>query len=534
MGSSQAECLWAAQQQLSTLDVDAADMLWISTAPLIPGALPASKARTVLGQEFGTLVFDAFSGFDVNAFAAVCGTLRGGGHLLLLSPPLASWPEYPDPDYRRFIPYPYLPEAVCGRFLKRLVGVLGDNSSPSALALPTDGEERPVCLPALSQADAVSTIVQAQAPVVLSADRGRGKSAALGMAASQLMDTGQRVLLTAPSRATVAAVFKHATTPPRFFAPDDLLHTLPAGDVLLVDEAAAIPLPLLLKMLTHYPRCVFSTTLQGYEGSGRGFALRFQAELSARGAVWQGIQLTRPMRWIDNDPLENLLNRALLLDVDTAPVLEQPGSAGGGVSCHPLDRDDLAADEALLRQVFGLLVTAHYQTRPSDLRQMLDAPDLSIHVLQAQNQVLAVALLSREGGLDAELTAAIHAGQRRPHGHLLAQTLTFHAGIAGAAELKCERIMRLAVHPARQQQGLGRSLLAALVRYAEAQAADYIGVSYALTPGLQAFWTQAGFNLARIGHRKDAASGSRSAVQILGLTAAGKALSAQCISALSS
>ena len=522
---SQDDCLRTAQEALSGV----ANVLWISTSPLIPSAIPAKKAKTVLGQEFVAVVFDAFSGLDVNALAAVSGTLVGGGTLWLLSPEPEVWPQYPDPDYRRFLPYPYLPEQVRGRFLERLVGML--NFTPHPQPFPRKGgRER------YTQTNAVHAIVQADTPIVLSADRGRGKSAALGMASSHLIAAGQQVLLTAPARAAVESVFRHAEHAPVFIAPDDLLQTLPYADVLLVDEAAAIPVPLLLKMLKHYPRCVFSTTLHGYEGSGRGFVLRFQKQLDIYAPGWQAIRLHQPMRWAENDPLEHFINHALLLDVEVTSFSPDTKSVDVGESpqYQYLNRDELAANEPLLRQVFGLLVTAHYQTRPSDLRQMLDAPDISIHVLVQEGQTLAVALLSREGGLDAELTAAIHAGKRRPHGHPVPQTLTFHAGIAGAAQLLCERIMRIAVHPDEQGRGLGRQLVSHLVKYAEKSAADYIGVSYAMSPELLRFWEQAGFALARIGHRRDTASGAKSAVQIRGLTAVGKALADQCVVQLTS
>lgn len=46
---------------------------------------------------------------------------------------------------------------------------------------------------------------------------------------------------------------------------------------LIVDEAAAIPGPLLRQLVTRFPRTLLTTTVQGYEGTGRGFLLKFCA-----------------------------------------------------------------------------------------------------------------------------------------------------------------------------------------------------------------------------------------------------------------
>lgn len=499
----------AAQLKLSQYRVT----LWISNSSLIPEALSAKKARMVLGQEFDAVVFDAFSGLDVNALAAVSGSLRGGGVLMLLSPPLEDWPRFPDPAYQRFVPYPFTLASVQGLFLKRFLRVLAKPLTVKARAVDVKL--------VLNQTQVIERIIHCTTVLVLTADRGRGKSAALGLAASHLIAQGQQVVLTAPSRAAVDSVFKHAKLAPRFYAPDDLLLTLPTADLVLVDEAAAIPLNLLLKLVKAYPRLVFSTTLHGYEGSGRGFALRFQQALSEIVPNWQSLRLEQPMRWPQNDPLEALLYRLLLLDVEAAEV---QGDLQAKIQYRQIQQIQLFEDEDLLQQVFGLLVTAHYQTRPSDLQQILDAPNVSIHVLEQNQQVLAVALLSREGGFDADLSTAIYRGQRRPHGHLVPQTLTFHAQLAGAAELVCERIMRIAVHPSVRGQGLGHRLIKELVTYASSKTADYLAVSYALSPELLSFWQSEEFVLARIGHRKDTASASRSAVQIRALSTAGASL----------
>jgi len=563
---TQALCLRAAARQVSPgvpvfwlTDQEPAAiqaLIPLPSATLALHVLPARKAPTLLGQDCGLLVFDAFSGFDVNAFAAVSGTLVGGGTLILLSPPWAEWAGFPDPDYRRFLPWPYTLADVQGRFLARLVRWLPQAPWSRSGVMPADGLDAasadlpgvPVAWsenapwagaantgsPTPDQQSAVEAILQAAAPLTLMADRGRGKSAVLGMAATRLLQQGRTPILCAPSRQTAVNVFRHADPALPFCAPDELLQTLPVADVLLVDEAAAIPVPLLARMVQHYPHSVFATTVHGYEGSGRGFVLRFQTLLAQQAPGWQALQLEKPLRWAVGDALERWLNRVLLLDVevvDTVPANRAvAGVQAASVGMVPvrLARERLAQDESLLQQVFGLLVTAHYQTRPSDLRQLLDAPDLSVHTLLQNERVLAVAVLSREGGFDPALAQAIHAGQRRPHGHPVPQTLCFHAGLLEAALLHCERIMRIAVHPEYQRHGLGCRLLAYLQQYARQQGADYLGVSYALTPGMQAFWARAGFVLARIGQKRDRASGCHSAVSIRPLTAAGQGLAARC------
>jgi tRNA(Met) cytidine acetyltransferase len=227
------------------------------------------------------------------------------------------------------------------------------------------------------------------------------------------------------------------------------------------------------------------------------------------------MRLNHPMRWAANDPLEAFINQTCLLATDSPEILDfnllQP-------NYYQLDRDQLVQDETLLQQLFALLVNAHYQTRPSDLRQLLDAPNITLHVLMQQKMVLAIVVLSREGSLETVLSEQIYQGKRRPHGHPIPQSLSFHAKIQGAAELSCERIMRIAVLPNLQGKGLGQALLKQVISYARQHSIDYLGVSYAMSTSLIRFWENAEFQLARIGHRLDTASGSRSAIHVLPLS----------------
>ncbi|MFP3345534.1 tRNA(Met) cytidine acetyltransferase, partial [Halomonas sp. SIMBA_159] len=80
-----------------------------------------------------------------------------------------------------------------------------------------------------------------------------------------------------------------------------------------VDEAAAIPAPMLQKMLSSYSRVVFASTIHGYEGTGRGFAIKFTSVLDAMTPQWRACSMTSPIRWAAGDPLERWLFETLLL-----------------------------------------------------------------------------------------------------------------------------------------------------------------------------------------------------------------------------
>ena len=74
------------------------DTLWLSNTPFeAQQTLAINKATTLLGQQFQAVVFNAHPdnkntiAFDANAFAAVTGTIIGGGYLILLTPDLDQW-----------------------------------------------------------------------------------------------------------------------------------------------------------------------------------------------------------------------------------------------------------------------------------------------------------------------------------------------------------------------------------------------------------------------------------------------------------
>jgi len=532
---------------------------WVSSEQQDADAVSTNTAKKLLGQERDVIVFDAYSGFDPDAFGAVSGVVCGGGLLVLLCPPLTQWENINDPAAERIAIWPYTTENISGRFLRRIARVI--NASPAAATVIEQG----AALPAVHRPANVQNAVGAlnglfrtedqrvavaaiehvlhgcqRQPLVLMANRGRGKTVALGIAAARLLQTQVlHVVVTAPRLAAVQPLFQQVEkilpdasvhggrvqwgeASIQFVAPDMLcLSTVPA-DLLLVDEAAAIPATLLQQLLSRYSRIVFSTTTHGYEGTGRGFAVRFRQTLNEQTPGWKQMTLHTPIRWAENDPLENLVFKALLLDAAGAADEQVATARMDNVVLEKINQDELVNNEPLLAQIFGLLVVAHYRTRPNDLRNLLDGPGLSVYVSRYQGQVVATALVVTEGGFDASLAEAIFASRRRPRGHLIPQSLMVHAGLKEAAGLCCARVMRIAVHPALRRKGLGRQLLRYIKDDTAKRGADLLGASFGATESLLPFWLRENMLPVRMGFRRGHASGAYSVMVLLALSAAGE------------
>jgi tRNA(Met) cytidine acetyltransferase len=492
---------------------------------------PDTRIDTVLGQEATLVHHQAREALDVDLLAAVAGTVAAGGILVVTVPDLADWHSANDRAVERYLSHGYGGEDYGDRFLDRLRRLLADrpeiwlltpNAVPqpppaAAPSPPSQQPNEPDCATA-DQAEAVRAVERlaqgrARRPLVISADRGRGKSTALGIGAERLLAAHPecRILVTGPQRASAVRLLERVDV--RYIPPDELLRHHYEADVLIVDEAAGIPIPILLGLVRRFPRVAFATTVHGYEGTGRGFALRFDDHLRAADQNPRHVTLHEPIRWRADDPLEAFLAEDLLLNAE--PV-DDPGEAA---QSRRLDRDELAGDEAKLRATFGLLVGAHYRTRPTDLRQLLDAPEVGVHAtLDTAGQPVGVALTADEGPLPDELQEPIWLGARRVRGHLTPQSLAVHAGDRTAPALAYRRILRIAVHPARRRIGIGSGLIQAITDAARAEGMDAVAASFGATAALMPFWRANGLDPVRLGHRRDRASGTHAAIVLAPIT----------------
>ncbi len=417
------------------------------------------------------------------------------------------------------------------------------------------------------QFDAVKAIIKVVSghrnrPLILTADRGRGKSSALAIACVELFKSAKlpmNIVITSGHINAFSSFFKqlkHDIPSAQFSASrvtvdihndkhhiefwpiDQLLKTTPKATLVLVDEAAGIPIYLLEKLLTHYQRLVFSSTVHGYEGAGRGFTLKFVPLLKQRFPDAYQLHITQPIRWHEEDPLERFIFDLCLLNTDlqemqipsTSKVLiRQQNEQALAINLQQviyklISQEELMADEVLLKQVFAVLVTAHYQTKPSDLQMLLDHPKISVHCIFFQKQVIGVSLLMLEGQCEAGLSNQVLQSEIRLRDQFLPQSLLLHCGIKQALELSYLRIMRIAVHPSCQQQGIGHYLLEHLGYYAEQHHVDFIGTSFGANPQLLNFWLKADYQQVRLGFNQDASSGEFSALMLRAVSKQGEVL----------
>ena len=510
-----------------------------------------NKVKLLLGSEKELIIFDVNDKFDADALAAVSGTIVGGGVLILLMAIQEKWASvYSSYFEQRFVESIINNEAIhiISEKMKVVIRdkVGNDNIAPTikeqqAFTTIKNHSSRYITSDQQIAAETIYKQVSEQTnlPAVLISDRGRGKSATLGFVAADLLDAGiSNIAITAPSLNTTNIIFKHIqeSLPSfvvkrglafsektqnkkiKFHAPDDLIVNNISADILFVDEAASIPVSVLISLLDRYPLCVFATTVHGYEGTGRGFAVKFFQYLDKHKAGWRKISMQSPIRWPENDPLEQWIFKLFCLDADIYQFPSTLGLKANEIIFKKLDRTTLSKDNTLLNEVFSLLVLAHYKTRPSDLQTILSSDTIRVYAALYENHVIAVSMVSEEGCFSKELSNEVYKGNRRLKGHLFAQALTYHCGIKQAAILKYTRIMRIAVLPELQHQSIGSQLIGFIIQQEKNMDCDAIGVSYGMNRRLLDFWTRNKFKLVRIGFKREKTSAEHAAIMVHGIS----------------
>jgi tRNA(Met) cytidine acetyltransferase len=393
-------------------------------------------------------------------------------------------------------------------------------------------------------------------PLVLTADRGRGKSSALAIACVQLLENNKaqgneklNIVITAPHIRSLSVFYSqisrsffdidaeftyvknskasinHSFGSVTFIAIDQLIHESDSLDVslLLVDEAASIPVNLLTELAVRYSRIVFSSTVHGYEGAGRGFTLKFQQKLKRLMPQWRSFHMHEPIRWRTGDPLEAFVFESCLLNAKLAelPTLHEPSeilNAQDSLCFSRLSAKALVEDTRLLQQVFSVLVTAHYQTSPNDISLMLDNTSAHVFIAKLEGNIVGVALLLEEGCNENADIQAVKSNQRRLKNQFIPQSLLTHCGFTESFTYQYLRILRIAIHPQYHSCGFGHRFMENLQAFAKHQHVDFIGASFGANAQLLKFWQKEGYQVARIGFTKDKASGEHSALVLCAIS----------------
>ena len=414
----------------------------------------------------------------------------------------------------------------------------------------------------VDQAKALLTFVDAiaektlRSTVTLTAARGRGKSAALGVAIAAAIAHGySNIFITSPSPENLRTLFEfvfkgfdalnyldhvdytiiQSTNPDfnkaivrvnvhrqhrqtiQYIQPQDA-YTLGQAELLVIDEAAAIPLPLVRKLMGPY--LVFmASTINGYEGTGRSLSLKLIQQLreQSRGAAkingaddgdvadrstgkltrngdqaytggrtLREITLSEPIRYAQGDSVEKWLNKLLCLDATL------PRSKLNTQGCpHPsecqllhVNRDTLFSfhpvSEKFLQQMMALYVASHYKNSPNDLQLMSDAPAHKLFVLippvdddsPRLPEPLCVIQVALEGQISKQSVLSSLSRGQRAGGDLIPWLVSQQFQDEDFGGLSGARVVRIATNPDYISMGYGSRALRLLTDFYEGKFAS--------------------------------------------------------------
>ncbi|MEM4046958.1 MAG: GNAT family N-acetyltransferase, partial [Metallosphaera sp.] len=374
-----------------------------------------SSSEYYLGKTYDLVVMDLVDNFQPNYLGRLTDLVRGGGLVVMYTDDLTKNKIFRNSIARNGEVYDYY-ERRFRRKLREHQGIFIIDESYTSI--PFTGEVRPTTekrplksiyfpkeIHDLCLTDEQDKVLEefrimyrgGKRILVLTAPRGRGKSAVTGLGIAAFIadsDRERRIVITAPSLASVSQIMEFAkrgldvmNIPNEVEKSDmgiirsvrgdrfSIVYVSPEtavgedGDILVVDEAAAIGINLLAQYLNRWRKVVLVSTVYGYEGSGKAFLKYLKSVLEQKNAWTRWLTMSKPLRYAEGDPIESWLYDSLLLNaeitkpktLDTAEYLT-------------LDKESLFLDDAQLSQAYGILISAHYRNNPDDLMIMADGP----------------------------------------------------------------------------------------------------------------------------------------------------------------
>jgi len=535
------------------------------------------ESEKYLGTTFQALVMDLTNDLKPNDVGRLVGVVEGGGLIIFQAPPWEEWdtrltlfkqnllvPGFDEPRHifigwfkRKLLEHEeniFVYDADRGELLSGRPPRKLEGKPKKRIRIPEKTLfPREIYRLALTQ-DQVRVIREMEwlyekpkkgqrKAIVVTADRGRGKSCAVGIGLIGLAKVlGEvkhkvRILVTAPSLSNVQSLMQlamraaeEAGLEPKarkrggmileiqgrkfsleYWEP--LAVTRIQADVVAVDEASGIHVPLLHKIWKAHRRLVFAATIHGYEGAGRGFNVRFLSALKRDpNTKLRMVEMEEPIRYSRGDPVERWLFDVLLLDAEPAELDErdQEDIREGRLEYLRLDPAWLFSPEGeeTLRQLFGIYVLAHYRNEPDDLGMLADAPHHSIRAVRTARggKIVAAAQVAEEGGLDEELMDRLLRGEKIA-GNIIPDRLLKHARIREFGRMKGWRIVRIATHPEVQSRGIGSTLLKHLYQESIERGYDWLGSGFGVNEKLLRFWARNGFLALHLSPDRNPVSG---------------------------
>ncbi|GAB2211392.1 hypothetical protein Drorol1_Dr00024704 [Drosera rotundifolia] len=375
--------------------------------------------------------------------------------------------------------------------------------------------------------------------VALLAARGRGKSAALGLAVAGAIAAGySNIFVTAPTPENLKTLFEFVckgfdsfqfkehidfdvvrSSNPEFkkaivrinvykYHRQTIQYIMPKEheklsqvELLVIDEAAAIPLPVVKSLLGPY--LVFiSSTVNGYEGTGRSLSLKLLQQLakqsqtstknvesSLSGRLFKKIELTESIRYASGDPIESWLNGLLCLDVANSIPNVSRWPPVSDCDLYYVNRDTLfsyhRSSELFLQRMMSLYVASHYKNSPNDLQLMADAPAHHLFVLlgpvESTNvlpDILCVIQVALEGQISRKSAIRSLSNGHQPHGDQIPWKFSEQFRDTVFPSLSGARIVRIATHPLAMRNGYGSIAVELLSKYYEGEFLPFSEVDF--------------------------------------------------------
>ncbi|KAM8721355.1 hypothetical protein ACLKA7_007256 [Drosophila subpalustris] len=518
------------------------------------------ETHAILGRTYGVCVLQDFEALTPNLLARTVETVEGGGLIILLLKTLQSLKQLYTMSmdvHKRFRTEAH--QTVTCRFNERLIlsladckrclvvnddltvlplssktinvepvnpGSIGKSENESSLKELKESLMNAQPAGALvnlcktyDQGNAVAQFIEAlvdkqlKPPISLTAARGRGKSAALGLSiAAAVAFNYVNVYVTSPHPENLITLFEfvlkgfdaleyqeHAdytiirsTNPDykkaiirinitrssrqtiQYIAPNDT-HLLNAADLLLIDEAAAIPLPLVKKMMGPY-LIFMASTINGYEGTGRSLSLKLISQLQKENNARPPLKLDESIRYQSNDDIERWLINLLCLDASSVPAISSGCPTPDACELYYIDRDALfsyhKAAESFLHRLVSIYVSSHYKNTPNDLQMMSDAPAHHLFCLlgpvQTMDQlpeILVVVQVALEGQISAQSISESLGRGKKAAGDLIPWNIAEQFGDRAFPKISGVRIVRVATHPNYQRMGYGKRAIQLLKDY---------------------------------------------------------------------